>query len=126
MITGTRALKELGEVWTAKPEEIVPAVILQIKGIFRVNQLSRRREKIENCGLCMMFALLLKISSTLGIFSPEQCCDFSWQHELTRTLFLIPHPSSILNVSDGPEAKNWGTYLLSIGTHTDKTDICSG
>lgn len=45
MITGTRALKELGEVWTAKPEEIVPAVILQITGIFRVNQLSRRREK---------------------------------------------------------------------------------
>lgn len=64
MITGSRALKELGEMQTAKPGEIAPPVILQIMGFFKVNQPSRGEEKMENCGLWMNFALPLKLSFT--------------------------------------------------------------
>lgn len=89
MITGSRALKELGEMQTAKPGEIAPPVILQMMGFFKVNQPSRGEEKMENCGLWMNFALPLKLSftgikfSSSGIFLSRAVLWFlaTWAHK---------------------------------------------
>lgn len=56
----------------------------------------------------MKFALLLKLSSTLEFFSPEQGCDFSWQHELTGQFTQRPIPQTLQIFHMGAKPKTRG------------------